>query len=35
MTARPANDQASNSDKISHSSRTKFRIISQDMREEV
>ena len=31
MTARPASDQASSSDRITHSSRTKFRIISQDM----
>ena len=31
MTARPASDQANSSERITHSSRTKFRIISQDM----
>src|ERR1700690_4146052 len=32
MTASPASDQASNSDKMTHSSRTRFRMVSQDMR---
>src|SRR5450432_3034724 len=31
MTVRPASDQARSSDKITHSSRTRFRIVSQDM----
>src|ERR1700690_3725582 len=32
MTASPASDQASNRDKITHSSRTRLRMVSQDMR---
>src|SRR6185312_2992386 len=31
MTASPASDQASNSDRINHSSRTRLRIVSHDM----
>ena len=31
MTASPASDQRKSSDRITHSSRTRLRIISQDM----